>query len=167
MTLKFVTLTAITLGFLACSTTRYSAPEPGAFQPPALQYAAFKGSSVAVRVLDHRGVREESEALVQSTRDAIVRSLKGAGITLSKSAQASFEIRIVRYRADFEMGNWTGCVRFQGIVETESEQRHELPVEKCVRKSNLWGGRSGDDAVQEAYSDALAELLSRVDQIRE
>jgi hypothetical protein len=151
---------------MACSTTRYSAPPRGAFQPARLEYPILKDRSVQVAVLDHRGDRQESEALVKATHDSVAQSLTQAGIRLANASETRFEIRIMAYRADFELAQWNGCVRLIAALERAPEGRSEVPVERCVKRSNLWGYRSGDEAVQQAYSDALAELLSRVDQLR-
>lgn len=166
MSSRFFVIAAVVGLGVACSTTRYSAPPSGAFQAATLAYPILKGRSIQLAVLDHRGDRQESESLVQATRDSVAQSLTQAGVQIANASEAKFEIRIVAYRADFELAQWNGCVRFVAVLDLTPQGRSEVPVERCVKRSNLWGYRSGDEAVQQAYSDALAELLSRVDQLR-
>ena len=164
MNAKVSTLVLVMISTVGCSTARYTAPSADSFSPPPLDYPALAGHSVRLNVLDHRGDRDQSDQLVSTTRSIVTKSLTNAGIPVEEAGDASFEIRINNYRADFELGEWNGCVRFTATVEVEGNE-HQVPTERCVKKSNLRGYASGSEAVQQAYRDALAELLSKVDQI--
>ncbi len=151
---------------MACSTTRYTVPSAFTLQPPKLEYPALRGRSVQIVVLDHRGDRQDSDALVKAVHDSIAQALIGAGVPNVKASDTKLEARITAYRADFEFAAWNGCVRLIATLDAPPRPRAEVAVERCVKRSNLWGYRSGDEAVQQAYSDALSELLSRIDQLR-
>lgn len=148
----------------ACSTTRHTTPAFDSVSLPPLALSVFADHPVHVDVLDHRAERPDSESLVRTTKALLEQALIGAGRTVSADGTATLEVRIRHYRADFELGNWNGVVHLQGTVNTPSS-RHVVPVERLVKKSNMWGYESGDEAVQQAYADALAELLSKVDDL--
>ena len=166
MTFRSFTISIVAGAAIACSTVRYTTPPPGAFQPPRLEYSVLRGRSVQLTVLDHRGDRQESDSLVKVTRDGVAQALSQAGVRIAQTSDTKLDVRITAYRADFEMAEWNGCVRLNATLDAPPRPRSEVPVERCVKKSNLWGYRGGDDALQQAYSDALSELLSRVDQLR-
>ncbi len=165
MTSRSFTISIVASAAIACSTVRYT-PPPDSFRPPRLEYPVLRGRSVELTVMDHRGDRQESDSLVKVTRDDLAKALTQAGVRIARTSDSKLEVRITGYRADFEMAEWNGCVRLNATLEAPPRPRSELPVERCVKKSNMSGYGSGDDALHQAYSDAMSELLSRVDQLR-
>ncbi|MCI0572262.1 MAG: YajG family lipoprotein [Myxococcaceae bacterium] len=152
------------LALMGCETTRYAVSRSG----PSLPRFAFSGlqssAPFRVEVVDHRSERQESEALTESVTTLMSQALTSAGVALAPDGTARLEVRVQRYRADFELGQWKGCSKLMAIIERPGTSPLTVtPQEKCVTRSNLWGYRSGDEALEAAFYDTVAELLSTMD----
>lgn len=150
-------------------SSRFTPPTAEAVRTRSFGFQAWKGRTVRISVVDARDAFPETDALVRVTSDAITRAFARAGIHPATPGQMSLDVKILRYRADYirrdGRRDWNGCVAFLGLVRTAAGQSHELPVDHCVKRPDFWGPSDGDEAVQQAYSEGLTELLSRADQL--
>jgi hypothetical protein len=145
----------------ACGTSRSTVPAR-ATDLPRFTFSQLSGKQVALRVLDHRANVEQSGEWIQRVTTDVTTALHGAQIRVTDTAPVTMEIRLNTLRADFELGNWNGCARLSGQIEGTGKPASAM-AERCVKKANLYGYKTADNVVAMAYRDALAEMLSNLD----
>jgi hypothetical protein len=163
---------AVAPGAAGCASTRYASPSAahpaaGADKNQAavtsLTLDVFRNRAVAVRVLDNRMERPQSAVLVDEVRAVVDGALEQAHVGAGTDPAAMLEVRIVRYGAQNELSTWRACVGFGASVEVPPARRHEVATERCATTDNVWGTKSGDEALRVAFREASRDLLSQLD----
>jgi hypothetical protein len=124
------------------------------------EYPQLKERTVLVQVLDNRAEREDSAELSAATKAAITKSLTAAGVRVAATAPVTIDVRITRYRADFELGQWNGCTTLTLDLVAEGQRVSANPFESCVRGANTAGYGSANAVLVKSWKDALSSMLS-------
>jgi hypothetical protein len=73
-------------------------------------------------------------------------------------------VRVTYLQADFELGNWVGCTRMSwDLTAGDAPAADPVSVERCVRKSNMWGYQTANDVVDDSYAAAMADFLTKLE----
>jgi len=147
-------------GFLltSCAQTRTANVEPLSFASDLLP--SLDGRTVAVLLVDTRGGargEDPSESIFESLQRA---NPTAHWIRVQSGADADLVIKISVFESTFSLGNWTGTVEFN--VEQPRLGNNRFPVQRSVTLSNLWGYKSADDALRQAYKQAMSELIAKL-----
>jgi hypothetical protein len=150
----------------SCAQTVASVPSPINSTPH--DFGRLKGTVTAVTVLDRRAKQDDSNELVSRVHDDIANALEREGVRVGEGGgdpDARVTVRIHEIAANFELGNWKGCTRVSYTFrKREGEESEDVPLEHCVKKSNMFGVGTAHDVLDEAYGEAMAELLSKLEQ---
>jgi hypothetical protein len=146
---------------LLAACTTISTPPPAA-ELPSFSFAALRGSSVEITVVDKREGRRDA-GWEERIRGDVAKAFATAGVAVSTGAQNHFEIRIDRAESDIghRQREWNACVQLAGQVSGASTA--EAAGDACVTQHNARGVFTAKDALHQAYDDALARLLSALD----
>jgi hypothetical protein len=156
------------LGLLlaSCAQTVASVPAPISGTPH--DFGRLKGAVTAVTVLDRRAKQDDTSDLVSRVHDDIANALERDGVRVGEGGgdpDARVTVRIHEIDANFERGNWQGCTRVSYTLRMrEGEESEDVPLERCVKKSNLWGTETAHEVLDQAYAEAMSELLSKLEQ---
>jgi hypothetical protein len=146
-----------------CATSRSAPPTTQALLPR-FELSALKGHTVDLTVLDHRAEATDTEQWIARLRADVGAARLRAGTTLAPSGEYHIELCLLQARSDFEFAQWKGCARIAADVTGPGVVPPVAAVaDKCVTKSNLWGSSTAGRVLQQAYNDALSELLSSLD----
>ena len=154
----------LVLGLLpGCASSRSTPPTTSA-PLPQFDLLALQGHTVALTILDHRAEALNSQEWLARLQSDVSSVLVRAGVTIASSGEYHIELRLLQARSDFELGQWKGCAK----LAAEITRFGGLPVvnataDRCVTKSNLWGHATASRVLEQAYADALSELLSSLD----
>lgn len=149
--------------FIGCDTRRSEPPAEGP-SLPRFAFAGLTGKHVQLKVSDNRADREASFPWTSTVESDVARSLREAGVLLDARGDYRFELRLNVMRSDFGNREWTGCAAMTAAISGPGQgEPRVFDAERCVRKGNMSGYATADEALQEAYGDVLAKLLSDVD----
>jgi hypothetical protein len=150
------------LGLAGCASTRATPPRPLS-NVPHFRYASLRRTPIAVAIEDVRGDQDESGELKERLRSDLSIALSSASVPVSPDAPITLRIRIVRYGANFALAEWKGCVAFESRFIGANSEQPLVPVERCVSRFNALGAATADDVLSDAYGEAVAEFLRRLD----
>lgn len=149
------------LFILGCTQSVIVKPSPIVF--PNTVLTEWEGQNIQITVLDYRPdeavkVNVSSsiiDILRQSNRKVNWQSISNPN--LIKLDNPFLKIKIINSESTFSSGNWLGHVKFD--LETNG---NKFTIEKFITLSNLWGYKSGADALQKAFEQTMSELISKL-----
>jgi hypothetical protein len=161
---------AVAFGILAggCMGTFGAPPSEGTAQIVEPTFPVLRGRKVMVSILDQRRPADpqKSQRIVTETFARVTSSMERAGIQIAEKGEATIQISIVAYGVDFNLGHWNARAQFRIEVDVPGQARLDMPIDRLVTKANVWGSRDGDEALRQAYADAISGILAHIDEMR-
>ncbi len=146
---------------LGCAQTVSVKPAPVIF--PDTLLAEWEGRNIQISILDYRPIDGAKVDVISSILGTLKQTNNKviwqniSNPNLMKVDNPYLKIKVVNYESTFSLGNWSGHVKFD--LETH---KNKFTIEKFVTLSNLWGYKSGADALQKAFEQAMSELISKL-----
>lgn len=126
-----------------------------------VSFPKLRDVPVRVQVSDEREERTNSDAVRANVADLWREALQKDGVAVRDDSENVLHIRVRQYGSTFAGTDWTGCARFTLHASGASLSEEELSAHKCVTKHNAFGYRTADEALAQAYRDAITELIYR------
>lgn len=144
----------------SCSPIRYSVAPMAELRLPALSLEGIRGRLIRLEVQDQRSEPELTVELVAATQNTFDRILRESGADPS-SGTDKLTVRILTYRADFQLAEWTGCTEFLALLSLDG-RTIAAPGEKCITHQNMGGYRTADDVLKSSYQDAIVDVVNKL-----
>lgn len=152
------------LVFLSACTSYSAAPNSEAVTVlPNFPLIAFHGKAVQITVEDMRPDAVDTSRLKRQLTSDLTTALTRAGATVDPSAPNLVQVRVSRLRADAGNRQWEGCGTINATVRFEGKEPKTVRGDRCSTTSTWAGMHPNQAALNKAYRDTLADLLSQLD----
>ena len=151
----FISLFIVVL--TGCAQTKQYTPQPIGTQ---YNLSGMPADLVRVQVNDLRAERENSEQLVQVIKGQILSALSTEKITGNRTLY-NLNIDIIEHRSFFTLGNWNASTKLRiKLIDPKNNMVGNWNAEGSSHRSNMWGYETAKAVSQDAYNNAVADMMS-------
>jgi len=144
------------LSVLACAQVQTYVPAP---VEPQRHLAGLPSGLVQVAVADVRPTPDPR--LANAVRENLERALRSSGSP--SSFPCLLQADVVEHRSYFTLGNWNAATKLRvRLLSFDGQLLGQWAAQGEASRSNMWGYATAKRTSQDAYSAALADLLSQL-----
>lgn len=145
--------------FAGCAQTKQYTPQPIGTQ---YNLSGMPSDIVRVQVNDLRAEKENSEQLIQAIKGQILSALSSNKIAGNRSLY-NLKIDIIEHRSFFTLGNWNASTKLRiKLIDPQNNIVGNWNAEGNAHRSNMWGYATAKAVSQDAYSIAVADMMSNL-----
>ncbi len=153
---QLLVLVSVVAAF-GCAQTKVYTPQ---VTPTRVELSGLPASIVTVEINDLRAEKNHSDALA-----AVLRSQVESALTRSPAPEGATRHRlvidVVEHRSYFTSGTWNASTRLRArLIRSDGSLRGQWEGSGSGRRSNMWGYHDAKAVSQDAYNNAVSDLLS-------
>ena len=150
---------------VACSSVRTTVPSGSDIRPPNVQAAQWRDLPVYLKVIDYRPDAPSAGELITAISQALQAAVgRGGAKLVETSPTLEIVVSVTRYEATFSAATWTGCTDFKVATSWNDHAPATVPISRCTSGFNVWGYKTADDVLAHSLSQALSDVIQRLDE---